>query len=142
MRDRHELNICVHSCVCRYTHVWVHMHVEAGRHPWVFSLRSPSIWFYRRCLSLSWRSPNRLNWLASELHGTTDLCQHSPGIISMHYHTQLLNQDPGEQTQVFVCAKQVLSNRARLPTSRLEGFLSIHLKFKFYLAVCILICFI
>lgn len=81
------VHVCMHMCVgmCAYSCVWrftrMHMYVETRRQLPVSFLRC-HLPFDLRHMWLTWRSPNRLDWLARKLQGSTDLCLLSDGTIS------------------------------------------------------------
>lgn len=65
-------------------------------------------------LPLVWNSPIQLSQLPAP-EGPFCLRLPNAGILSVPYCVQLLNASSGNQTQVFVFARQALTNRAILP---------------------------
>lgn len=57
---------------------------------------------------LAWNSPSRLDWLAGKSQGSPYLLLPRARVTSAHRHTRHFHTGSGNQTQIFVLAKQML----------------------------------
>lgn len=119
-------NMCVHVCLCAYcVCVCSCSCVNACGYACMWG---PQVNFWsrpqkyhlshlRQGLLLAWGLPTGLDWLASDLQGSSYLHPDpSSGVISMCYYAQLLTWIAGALTEALVLAKQVLCQANSLPS--------------------------